>query len=98
MPAIAPATVRLGLPPIANGVGTSIPGAIRRSLHQGKSLKLDKLLSLADVDQERRRSLAAGEVERPALLAVEAHSLPRIERQANAGRRGRGGGVRIAFF
>jgi hypothetical protein len=42
-------------------------------------LKLDQPVPLTDVDQQRRRLLATGEVERATLFAVEARDLPRFE-------------------
>ena len=76
---------------VRSQVETSIPGAVRCGLSQVQSLKLEELLSLACVDEQRCRSLAAGEVERTALLAVEPRHFPGVEHQAKARRRGRGG-------
>ena len=51
------------------------------------NLKLEQLRPFAAIDDQRRRSIAAGEVERTAFLAVEARRLPGIEHEANARRR-----------
>ena len=70
-----------------SGSGRQFPGLFADGLLQAQSLKLDQLRPLAGVDQQGRRPAAAGEVERAALIAVEARRLPGIEHEANARRR-----------
>ena len=67
-------------------------------LAQRQFLKLDKLLSFAAVDDQRGRSLTAGEVERTAFFAVEASGFSGIKNEANARRRARRSRFRIGLF
>jgi hypothetical protein len=72
---------------LAKTAGRQFPGLLAGGLAQGQGLKVDKLLPIAAVDEQRRRLLAAGEVERAALVAVETRGLSRVEHEANACRR-----------
>jgi hypothetical protein len=57
-------------------------------LTQRKRLEFHEPVPFADVDEQRRRALATGEVERATLLAVEAGDLSRIQHETNTrGRR-----------
>ena len=53
-------------------LGTSNPPLLASSLSQSQSLKLDKLIPLADIDDQRRRFPTASEVEGSPFFAVEA--------------------------
>jgi hypothetical protein len=70
-----------------SSAGRQFPGLLAGGLTQAQRLKVDKLLPIAAIDEQRRRLFATGEVERAALIAVETSGLSRVEHEANACRR-----------
>src|SRR5262245_11651177 len=64
----------------------------------GACLQRDELFAVTLLDEQRRRILAAGDIERLAFFAIEAGDLSRRQHEADARRRRRQILLRVAFL